>query len=153
STIADNYVFGRSGEAAGISNFGLAIDHDVSILTMRDSTIAGNSGGEAGAILGGPVGSISIDNCTIAANSVPFGGIFTNGSPLYMRNTFLAGNGGALYGTLSSSGHNLIGNTLGGSGYADTDLLNVDPLLGPLQNNGGPTQTMALLPGSPALNA
>src|SRR5262249_52476486 len=37
--------------------------------------------------------------------------------------------------------------------YADTDLLNFDPLLGPLQNNGGPTQTMSLLAGSPALNA
>src|SRR5262249_55412387 len=33
-----------------------------------------------------------------------------------------------------------------------TDLLNVDPMLGPLQNNGGTTQTMALLAGSPALN-
>ena len=34
-----------------------------------------------------------------------------------------------------------------------TDLLNVNPLLGPLQNNGGPTETMALLPGSPAIDA
>ena len=33
------------------------------------------------------------------------------------------------------------------------DLNNHDPLLGPLQNNGGPTQTMALLPGSPAIDA
>jgi hypothetical protein len=46
-----------------------------------------------------------------------------------------------------------IGNTEGGSGFADTDLLNVNPLLGPLQDNGGPTKTMALLAGSPALNA
>ena len=46
----------------------------------------------------------------------------------------------------------------GGSGYADTDLVGtasnpIDPLLGPLQDNGGPTQTMALLPGSPAIDA
>jgi len=34
-----------------------------------------------------------------------------------------------------------------------TDLLNVNPLIGPLQNNGGPTETMALLPGSPAIAA
>ena len=33
------------------------------------------------------------------------------------------------------------------------DLINTDPLLGPLANNGGPTQTMALLPGSPAIDA
>jgi hypothetical protein len=49
-------------------------------------------------------------------------------------------------------GHNLIGNTQGGSGFDPTDVLNVDPMLGPLQDNGGSTQTMALLPGSPALN-
>jgi hypothetical protein len=50
-------------------------------------------------------------------------------------------------------GYNLISSSSGGSGYTDTDLLNVDPLLGPLQSNGGPTQTMALQAGSPALNA
>jgi hypothetical protein len=33
-----------------------------------------------------------------------------------------------------------------------SDLLNVDPMLGPLQDNGGPTWTMALLPGSPAID-
>src|SRR5262249_25300581 len=73
------------------------------------------------------------------------------------RNTILAGNtarlGPDLFGTLTSSGYNLIGNTSGGSGFDATDLRNVNPLLGPLQDNGGPTQTMALLADSPALNA
>jgi hypothetical protein len=50
-------------------------------------------------------------------------------------------------------GYNLFGNSSGGSGYTDTDLLDVDPLLGPLQDNGGPTLTHALLPGSPAIGA
>jgi hypothetical protein len=50
-------------------------------------------------------------------------------------------------------GHNLIGNAVGCSGFVSSDLLNVNPLLGPLQNNGGPTMTMALLPGSPAIAA
>jgi hypothetical protein len=58
-----------------------------------------------------------------------------------------------LFGNLGSLGHNLVGNTQGGSGFDPTDLLNVNPMLGPLQDNGGPTQTMALLPGSPAINA
>jgi hypothetical protein len=58
-----------------------------------------------------------------------------------------------LQGTLTTSGYNLIGSTSGGSSFAATDLLNVDPKLGPLQDNGGPTQTMALLSGSPALDA
>ena len=37
--------------------------------------------------------------------------------------------------------------------YEPGDLHNVNPLLGPLQNNGGPTQTNALLTGSPAIDA
>jgi hypothetical protein len=61
-------------------------------------------------------------------------------------------------GSLNSLGHNLIGDGTGGSGYAVTDLVGtsvdpMDPKLGPLQDNGGPTPTMALLPGSPAINA
>ena len=56
-------------------------------------------------------------------------------------------------GGFNSLGHNLIGNTDGSSGWVETDLLNVDPMLGPLQDNGGPTMTMALLPGSPAIDA
>lgn len=58
-----------------------------------------------------------------------------------------------LDGNVNSLGNNLIGNSTGGSGFAASDLVNVNPQLGPLQNNGGPTETMALLPGSPAINA
>jgi hypothetical protein len=61
-------------------------------------------------------------------------------------------------GSISSQGHNLIGVGVGGSGYARTDLVGtfaspVDARLGPLQDNGGLTWTMALLPGSPAIDA
>jgi hypothetical protein len=55
-------------------------------------------------------------------------------------------------GAVSSQGHNLDSDgscALGGSG----DLSGVDPKLGPLQDNGGPTRTQALLPGSPAIDA
>jgi hypothetical protein len=63
-----------------------------------------------------------------------------------------------MFGVLTSQGHNLIGDGTGGSGYAPTDLVGtsrnpIDPKLGPLQDNGGPTQTKALLPGSPAIDA
>jgi hypothetical protein len=89
------------------------------------------------------------------------GGLYNHGT-LQTRDTLLAGNtvngpgtnsGPDLAGDLGSLGHNLIGNSQGGSGYDATDLLDVNPLLGPLHNNGGPTQTMALLPGSPAIDA
>jgi uncharacterized repeat protein (TIGR01451 family) len=69
-----------------------------------------------------------------------------------------AGNASApdVWGTVTSSDHDLIGNPSGSTGFGQPgsgDLLNVTPQLGPLQNNGGPTQTLALLPGSPALDA
>ena len=53
-------------------------------------------------------------------------------------------------GTLTGS-HNLIEDGSGGIGLTDT--LTGDPDLGPLADNGGPTQTMALLAGSPAIDA
>src|SRR5262249_16241250 len=98
---------------------------------------------------------------------------FNRGSTVQVRNTILASNFGTyntpdyehyyygaigysyaddLYGGVASLGHNLIGYWVG-SGFAATDLLNVNPQLGSLQDNGGPTQTMALLAGSPASNA
>ena len=55
-------------------------------------------------------------------------------------------------------GNNLIGKTDGSSGWVSSDLTGtiaapLNPLLAPLGNYGGPTQTMALLPGSPAIDA
>jgi hypothetical protein len=59
---------------------------------------------------------------------------------------------------ITSQGYNLIGVTDDTTGWVASDLTGaagspLDPQLGPLQDNGGPTQTMALLPGSPALGA
>jgi VCBS repeat-containing protein len=54
---------------------------------------------------------------------------------------------------ITSLGHNLIGNTVGASGFAATDLLNVDPQLEPLADNGGLTATRALRSNSPAIDA
>src|SRR5262245_20413688 len=113
-------------------------------------------------------GTASIDHSTIAGNRATgqwfyegtgYGGgiaVNNNGSQLQLYDSILADNsadhGPDLYGGVTSLGHNLIGNS-NGSGFAVSDLLNVDPRLGPLQDNGGPTQTMALLYGSPALDA
>src|SRR5262249_31179568 len=74
------------------------------------------------------------------------------------RNTIIASNtadfmGPDLFGNLGSLGQNLIGNTAGGSGYHPTDLRNIDPLLGPLQDNGRPTPPHALPEGSPAIDS
>jgi hypothetical protein len=117
-------------------------------------------------------GSVSIDHSTIAGNVaapgpasvIPGygygGGIYnSSGVSLQVHDTIIANNVAEngpspdLDGSLTSLGHNLIGNTAGGSGFVASDLQNVNPQLAPLQNNGGPTQTMALMPGSPAINA
>jgi hypothetical protein len=102
---------------------------------------------------------LTLNNSTIAGNSAAYqgGGIYVN-SPMAPRNTIIAANtaptaGPDVYGNLGSQGHNLIGNPQDMTGWVSTDLLHVNPMLGPLQNNGGPTQTRALLPGSPAIDA
>jgi hypothetical protein len=120
-------------------------------LTISNSTISNN--GHGGAIEN--QGPLTITNSTVSANQ---GGI-DDSVIAALGDTVVAGNTGAdLGGPVMSLGHNLIGDGSHGSGFADTDLVGtaqnpIDPLLGPLQDNGGPTQTMALLPGSPAIDA
>jgi hypothetical protein len=109
--------------------------------------------------------TLTVINSTISGNSVTGnsstnlgGGIYVGGLGLSVGTTIFAGNtagtGPDVSATLTSLGYNLIGNTSGSRGFgAPGDQLNVDPLLGPLAANGGPTQTMALLPGSPAIDA
>ena len=56
-------------------------------------------------------------------------------------------------GTVTSLGYNLSSDDGGGYLTGPGDQINTDPLIGPLQDNGGPTFTHALLPGSPAIDA
>lgn len=92
------------------------------------------------------------------------GGIWNQSGTLQLRNTIIAsnaafGDGTDVGGSFASQGHNLIAVTNGSTGFVATnDLVGsptapLDALLAPLANNGGPTLTHALLPGSPALDA
>jgi hypothetical protein len=91
----------------------------------------------------------------------------TNGGSFTVKNAIIAqglldlatgASGPDVSGDFLSLGHNLVGDPTGGSGFsAGGDQVGApqDPLdarLGPLANNGGPTQTHALLPGSPAID-
>ena len=80
-----------------------------------------------------------------------------------LLNNLIAGNTGPtdspdVAGEVNSLGGNLIGNATGSTGFIPgedligTSAAPINPLLGPLANNGGPTQTHALLSGSPAIN-
>lgn len=149
-----------NGTGAG----GLEVSSGTALLT--NLTISGNTstGGTGG--LRFTAGTGTLRNSTIAANTaggVSAGGGITSSIPLAMRNNIIAGNSGGsgadVEGTFASQGNNLIGKAgLTATGGASSDLFGtttapLDAKLGPLQNNGGPTPTHALLTGSPALDA
>lgn len=152
-TIVSSTFFGNGGTGA----YGGAVRND-GVLSVEQSTFSRNEADLGGAIYN--VGTLIINHSTFSGNRAmrAGGGIESSGTVL-AGNTILAGNaantgpGPDLYGVLTSLGHNLIGSILGGSGFVSSDLVNRNPLLAPLQDNGGPTPTMALLPGSPAIDA
>lgn len=139
STISGNTA--ALGQGGGIENYGTA--------AINNSTISANTGGSYGnGILNAGVGVVTISSVTIVGNKP--GGL---AGSITLQNTILAANSNGNCGIiLASNGYNLSDDGtchLNGPG----DMNNTDPLLGPLQNNGGPTQTMALLLGSPAIAA
>jgi hypothetical protein len=121
-------------------------------VTFTNSTLSGNYANLAD---GGIICSGTITNSTITGNN---GSISVHGgSVLEIANTILNASAGSTNiinygGTVTSQGYNLSSDD--GAGYltGPGDQINTDPMLGPLQDNGGPTLTHALLPGSPAIN-
>jgi hypothetical protein len=145
-----------SGNSAGDSGGGIYANAlgDFSIV---NSTISGNSAGSGGGIYNF-ASSLNVANSTITGNSAGSGGGIYNDGSVDISNTILnAGASGENIfndgGTVTSQGYNLSSDD--GAGYLNGpgDQINTDPLLGPLQNNGGPTLTHALLPSSPAIDA
>jgi hypothetical protein len=135
-------------------------------LTATNCTISGNSVGKGvgGGIFNEGYGgdaTLKITNSTISENSA--GGVYNQAAQggaaaVETGNTiFDAGISGQnisnYAGTITSLGYNVSSDD--GSGFLTGagDQINTDPLLGPLQDNGGPTFTHALLPSSPAIAA
>jgi hypothetical protein len=161
STISGN----RAGAAAGALLESFPGGH----IVVRNSTVAGNV---AATEAGGLEVSIetnataTIEGSTIAGNRVESGdggGIEVFGAPqLTIGDSIVAGNSAtgsgpdidSHQGAVSTAFSLLGGISSGGFGEAvpGSDLLGVDPQLGPLADNGGPTETMALPPTSPAVN-
>jgi hypothetical protein len=149
--------------------FGGGLEND-GTATVSNCTFASNSAFYGGGICNS--GSLTASNCTLATNSAgQGGGIYSfdaSRGPLLLENTIVAGNstsssaaGSDIHGPAdSASRYNLIGVGDGLSGLSGgvnhnrvgTSASPIDPLLGPLGDQGGPTQTMALLAGSPALD-
>jgi hypothetical protein len=161
STISGNSTFNSNqSSGGGIANTGT--------LTITNSTISGNSTSlNGGGISNTGGGTLTISNSTISGNRSNGtgcgGGIFTDGSSsTTARSTIIAVNNGPtgpdVCGPLTSQNFNLVGNDAGAtitsqsSDQIGTASAPIDPLLGPLQYNGGPTFTQALQSNSPAVN-
>ena len=174
-TIANNTAAGDGGGIYNIATAASTLDgvtfngnlanngggiYNVGTLNLSNATLSGNTA----TTFGGGIhntGTMTLDNNTITLNNASVGGgIFADGSET-ITNNIIAGNSASasneINGTIDTSGgYNIIGDgagdSTGGSGYDVNDILDTDPMLGALQDNGGPTQTHALLSGSIAIN-
>ena len=175
SSITDNISFGGLFIGGG-GIYNLSVPGYDSSVDIANSTISNNSasGGDGGGIwndsqntaVDPPRSTVIITNTTISNNSASVGGGICNdsGNTVTAANTIIARNLqfsdlGDFFGVLTSQGHNFIGNNSGATitpaagDQIGTSASPIDPLLGPLQDNGGPTQTQALLVGSTAIDA
>jgi CSLREA domain-containing protein len=161
TTVSDN----SSDFGGGICNGG--------DLTLANSTVSGNEATFGGGGLHNAGGTASLSNVTITDNladrygdgSGDGGGIYRNGGTVTIKNTLVAGNSDGtpdpgtshpdLSGEVDGNASNLVGNTAGCTGTAGTgsDVVDPDPGLGALADNGGDTWTHALSPHSAAYNA
>jgi hypothetical protein len=153
STISGNVASGSgSAVGGGISNGGTN-----GLAIINNSTLSGNSAKLGGGISNGSTNSEAIfSNSTLSGNSAKLGGgIGSHVGSTVLQNSIVANSpsGGNCYGAVRSWDYNISSDdTCKLYGYYG-DENHTNPKLGPLQNNGGQTQTMALLYDSPAINA
>jgi hypothetical protein len=166
STLFGNSALGQNAEGGGIHDWGGTV-------TISNSTLSGNTAFVGGGIYKLAPRSLTLTSVTLTANRANNSGgglAVVLSAPVVLHSTLIAGNFRGATGTTRSDvgGHldpggdyNLIGDGTGMTGLnngVNGNLIGsasapIDPLLDSLRYNGGPTQTMALLPGSPALNA
>jgi hypothetical protein len=170
---------GAPADGGGVWASGVLAATNSTLTANRAIGGAGSNGGgfgppmgPGGAASGGAVyvatASATLVNLTIAANGASGtagdcdgaagpargGGLFATNASILVLNSIIANSssGGDVWGAVTDDGYNICSD--GTAGFTATGSLNkANPLLGPLADNGGSTETMALLPGSPALDA
>jgi hypothetical protein len=178
AVIASSITANQAGAGAGIDN---RVGDGSAVVAITNCTISGNSAvssdgtfslGPGGGIFNGSnsgTGTVYVVNSTLASNVASTGNglcVSTGGGPSKAVVGSSLFDGGASTGSvvtvvsgvlgvsaaLASLGYNLCSDN--GSGFLTnaTDQINTDPMLGPLQDNGGPTFTHAPLPGSLAID-
>ena len=167
-SIANSRLSGNTADNNGgglwIGNSGPSRTVTISNSTFSQNT-AGQNGGGVYLLVTSMSGSttVTVAHSTFSGNSAPIGGGISSNGPFNNANVTLAGtvlNRGPFGANLSQSflapitsiGYNLSSDDGAGRLTSTGDQINTDPMLGPLQNNGGPTFTHALLPGSLARN-
>ncbi len=154
STFSGNSAPGPAALASGggLDNFG-------GTLSISNSTFSGNSASGGGGLFNNSNGELTISNSTFSGNSADSGqggGLFTFYGEVNIGGSIVAENTGGDcsnvdlgFGSYTDQGYNLTSDS--SCGLAGTgSVQNTNPKLGPLASNGGRTQTMALLKGSPA---
>ena len=157
----------NSTVSGNTANLGGGINIFNGTLTLTNSTVSGNTAAGFGGGIFNREGTLNLTSVTVAFNSATNtgGGVYNEFGTANLSNTIVANNTAAAApdfsgAILSTSSFNLIGN-----GQGTTDITNgtnsnqvgtsanpIDPKLAPLANNGGATQTHALLFGSPAID-
>jgi hypothetical protein len=157
-TVIDSTISGNSAQGGG------GISNDYGLVSIVNSTISDNSATDGGGAIFNYAGAVQFANSTISGNSAGSGGGVYNvpdqfgAARIETGNTiFNAGASGENIfndgGTVTSDGYNLSSDDGGGYLNGPGDQINTDPLLAPLQDNGGSTLTHMPLPGSPAIDA
>lgn len=161
STISGNTATSFGGGIFSNSAAVSGTDPTTSFTLIRNSTLSGNSGNGGGGAVYNSRGLVNIQNSTVAGNTASSGaGVLTpTSSRTRVKNTIIAANASDVdggIGSFVSDGYNVIGNGNASAAFnASGDQVGVTAAqlkLGPLTNNGGPTQTRNLLLGSVAIN-
>src|SRR5690606_29146412 len=143
-TLANSTVSGNSATDGG------GIYNASGPLTLTNSTVSGNMALQnGGGIHNYSFGTLTLTNSTVSNNSGGYGGgVFNHSGVTTMTNSIIAYSPGGdceNWGTINAK-HTLIRDGLGCVNGTDLNNLAGEPMLGPLQDNGGPTMTHALLP-------
>ncbi len=136
---------------------GLFVDQNASETVLKNVTMSHNMAADGGGLYyasqSSTPGGLSYGTVYSNTAAIEGGGVFGSGSGIVLTSTIVAGNAAVFNrdcsGSVASNGYNL---TQTDCSFSEQGDLIDDPLLGPLQNNGGPTLTHALADTSPALN-
>jgi hypothetical protein len=155
STVSGNSAFYEGGGIYNGQELEFSSGHG--ILTINNSTLSANFAGQSGGAIYNDHGTVAIHNSTLSDNGraqFATGAIFNQAGSVTLDGSIVAASnyGGNCAGVITDGGYNIDDADTCGFSAANNSLTNTDPRLAALGDYGGPTQTLALLSGSPAID-